>query len=103
MNDVQIFSFENNQVRVIEIEGEPWFVGNDVATVLGYARPTKAIHDHVDQEDRCEQIVTISQSSQNGTPQKMLIAKIRIQSQFATVLLEVILIKPSSTNPGFIA
>ena len=66
-NKVQIFNFENNQVRVIEIEEEPWFVAKDVAEILGYARPTKAIHDHVDQEDQCEKIVTISQSSQNGT------------------------------------
>lgn len=44
-----------------------------MATVLGYARPTKAIHDHVDQEDQCEKIVTISQSSQNGIPQNTLL------------------------------
>jgi len=76
-SEVQTFNFVNSQVsspvRVVEIEGNPWFVGKDVAKVLGYARPTKAIHDHVDQEDRCEQIVTISQSSQNGTPQNTLL------------------------------
>lgn len=77
-NEIQTFRFPvsdhvNCLVRVVEIEGEPWFVGKDVAMVLGYARPTKAIHDHVDQEDQCEKIVTISQSSQNGTPQNTLL------------------------------
>lgn len=77
-NEIQTFRFPVSDhvdclVRVVEINNEPWFVGKDVATVLGYARPTKAIHDHVDQEDQCEQIVTISQSSQNGTPQNTLL------------------------------
>lgn len=34
------------------IDNEPYFVGKDVAEVLGYERPTKAIHDHVDEEDK---------------------------------------------------
>lgn len=72
-NEIMNFEFDGNNVRTMQINGEAWFVGKDVATVLGYARPTKAIHDHVDQEDQCEQIVTISQSSQNGTPQNTLL------------------------------
>lgn len=61
MNEVQIFNFENKQVRAIEIEGEPWFVGKDVALVLGYTNPKKALRDHVDDEDsRGERIVTPS-------------------------------------------
>lgn len=60
MNEVQIFSFEGNQVRTVEIEGEPWFVGRDVASVLGYSNPSKAVIIHVDEEDK--QIL----SSQNG-------------------------------------
>lgn len=77
-NEIQTFRFPVSDqvdclVRVVEINNEPWFVGKDVATVLGYARPTKAIHDHADQEDQCEHIVTISQSSQNGTPQNTLL------------------------------
>lgn len=60
MNEVQIFSFEGNQVRTVEIEGEPWFVGRDVASVLGYSNPSKAVIIHVDDEDK--QIL----SSQNG-------------------------------------
>lgn len=60
MNEVQIFNFEGNQVRTIEIEGEPWLVGKDVASVLGYSNPSKAVINHVDDEDK--QIL----SSQNG-------------------------------------
>ena len=52
MNEVKIFNFENNQVRVVEIEGEPWFVGKDVASVLGYSNSRKALLDHVDNEDK---------------------------------------------------
>lgn len=40
------FSFENNEVRTIVREGEPWFVASDVAKALGYTNPTKAVQDH---------------------------------------------------------
>lgn len=50
-NKIQLFSFESQSFRVIEIENEPWFVGNDVAQILGYSVPRKAIRDHVDKED----------------------------------------------------
>ena len=61
MNEVQIFNFEGNQVRAIEINSEPWFVGKDIAQVLGYTNPQKALRDHVDEEDsRGERIVTPS-------------------------------------------
>lgn len=47
--------FENEQfgrVRGIDIDGEPWFVGKDVAVALGYVNPKKALADHVDKEDK---------------------------------------------------
>lgn len=71
MNEVQIFSFENNQVRVIEIEGEPWFVGNDVATVLGYSNTRDAIGKHVDGEDK--NTVAIRDGITRGNPNKTII------------------------------
>lgn len=37
---------------VVERDGEPWFVGKDVANILGYANPSEAIQDHVDAEDK---------------------------------------------------
>lgn len=36
----------------LEVEGEPWFVGKDVADILGYQNASKALADHVDAEDK---------------------------------------------------
>jgi len=56
-NEITVF---NNEVfgnlRSVNIDGEPWFVGNDVAEALGYARPRKAILDHVDEEDKMKDV-----------------------------------------------
>ena len=51
----ELMTFENpafGQVRVMEIQDEPWFVGKDIAEVLGYAKPTDAVRKHTDVEDR---------------------------------------------------
>jgi prophage antirepressor-like protein len=40
------FKFEGEPVRVVQIDGEPWFVGRDVALGLGYADPTNAVKQH---------------------------------------------------------
>lgn len=45
-NQVIPFDFDGRAVRVMQIDGEPWFVGKDVALVLGYTNPPKAIRDH---------------------------------------------------------
>ena len=53
MNNLKIFkSNDFGTVRTIIIDGEPYFVGKDVATILGYTNPQKAIRDHVDAEDK---------------------------------------------------
>ena len=52
MNQLQIFNFNNNEVRTVLIDNEPYFVGKDVATILGYARPTDAVRKHTDEDDR---------------------------------------------------
>lgn len=47
--------FENEQfgtVRTVQINDEIWFVGKDVAQILGYSNPRKALLDHVDEEDK---------------------------------------------------
>ncbi|SFB60184.1 BRO-N domain-containing protein [Azotobacter beijerinckii] len=44
--EVQLFNFEKAQVRLVTIDGEPWFVAKDVAAVLGYAKPRNAIASH---------------------------------------------------------
>lgn len=53
MGDLKIWENpEFGTLRVIEQNGEPWMVGKDVATALGYAKPTDAIRKHVDPEDK---------------------------------------------------
>ena len=53
MTDLQNFnSPEFGAIRTIEKDGEPWFVGKDVAAALGYEKPTDAVRKHVDVEDR---------------------------------------------------
>lgn len=39
MNDLQLFKFENKGIRALCIDGEPWFVGKDIAEILGYSKP----------------------------------------------------------------
>ena len=49
---IQVFKYEGSEVRTVEINGEVWFVGKDVATVLGYQRQADAIAAHVEEEDK---------------------------------------------------
>jgi len=52
-NEIQLFhNDEFGDVRTIIIDGEPWFVAKDVATILKYTNPLKAIRDHVFEEDK---------------------------------------------------
>lgn len=48
----QLFVFKGKQVRTVSINNEPYFVGRDVATILGYKKPQNAISKHVDNEDK---------------------------------------------------
>jgi len=53
MENLQVFKNEEfGQVRTVTIDGEPWFVGKDVAVALGYKNPQEAIREHVDEEDK---------------------------------------------------
>lgn len=53
MNEIQVFSNpEFGEVRTTTINNEPWFVGKDVAQVLGYENQNRDIQRHVDEEDR---------------------------------------------------
>lgn len=50
--NIQIFNNEQfGQVRVIDIDGEGWLVGKDVAIAVGYNRPSEAIRQHCDEDD----------------------------------------------------
>lgn len=50
--EVQVYESKFGKVRVVMIDGVPWFVGKDLAECLDYSNPQKAIRDHVDEEDR---------------------------------------------------
>lgn len=64
MSELQVFNnAEFGSVRSLMVNGEPFFVGKDVAEILGYSNPQKALRDHVDEEDR-----TVNESfTVNGT------------------------------------
>ena len=52
MNNIQIFNnLEFGEIRAVIIDGEPWFVGRDIALELGYAKPQNALRDNVDEGD----------------------------------------------------
>lgn len=48
----QLFNFNGQQVRTVTINDEPYFVGKDVATILGYSNTRDALSHHVDDEDK---------------------------------------------------
>lgn len=52
MSDSEIMLFRHEQfgeIRTLNIDGEPWFVGKDITSVLGYSNSSKALIDHVDE------------------------------------------------------
>ena len=53
MNNLQIFNNQQfGQIRVVEFQNQPYFAGIDVANILGYENPQKALRDHIDEDDR---------------------------------------------------
>lgn len=62
MPDIKIFNYAGAEIRTVTVEGEPWFVGKDVAEVLGYANTKDALSAHVDLEDKY-----LIQRSENAT------------------------------------
>jgi len=59
MKDFEILQFDNaqfGQLRVMNINGEVWMMATDVARQLGYTNPQKAIRDHVDEEDKTQNV-----------------------------------------------
>lgn len=72
MGNLQLFDFEGQKVETLLINSELWFIGKDVATILGYSNTRDALSKHVDPEDKLEKIVKASQVSQNATGYKNL-------------------------------
>lgn len=52
MNAMQVFNYNDNTIRTLFKDGEPWFVGKDVARILGYTDTFGALKKHVDGEDK---------------------------------------------------
>ncbi len=66
MADLQIFRNESfGEIRTLNIDGEPWFVGKDVADSLGYERSDNAIRNHVDEEDKLTHQISASGQNRN--------------------------------------
>ena len=64
MNDLQFYQNPQfGEIRIVSISGEPWFVGKDVAAILGYSTTRDALSRHVDSEDKAD--VAIHDGSQN--------------------------------------
>ena len=60
-NQMQVFeNTEFGKVRVITIDGQPWFIGKDVADILGYEKSRNALSAHVDGDDALKWGVTDS-------------------------------------------
>ena len=66
IKEIQIFANDQfGEVRTLNKDGEPWFVGKDIAEILGYTNPSKALADHVDDEDKLNN-ETLSSLGQRG-------------------------------------
>lgn len=57
MNNIKVFSFEDLPVRTLTVDEEPYFVGKDVAGILGYLKTANAIANHVDDEDKTTTLI----------------------------------------------
>ena len=66
--DLQEFNFNGQEVRTVMRNNTPYFIGKDVAEALGYRRPTKAIADHIDDEDKDEVPIQDSIGRSQMTP-----------------------------------
>lgn len=68
--DTTIQVFENvdfGKVRIVEVNGEPWFVGKDVAEILGYSNTRDALSKHVDDEDKADVAIHDGRQNRNMT------------------------------------
>ena len=52
MSNLSVFKFEALEVRAVVIDGEPWFVASDVCSALGHTNTSKAVADHVHDDDK---------------------------------------------------
>ena len=67
MQDLQTFNFEDLPVRTLTVDEEPYFVGKDVANILGYKNGSRDINAHVDAEDKLTYQISTSGQRRNQT------------------------------------
>ncbi|HDP1736231.1 TPA: ORF6C domain-containing protein [Staphylococcus aureus] len=67
MQELRTFNFEELPVRTLEVDGEPYFIGKDVADILGYTNSRKTLSDHVDEEDKLTSRIVTSGQNRNVT------------------------------------
>ena len=67
-SNLQLFAFEGHEVRTLKINDEPYFVGKDVANILGYSNTRKALQDHVDLEDKKDGVTIRDSIGRNQKP-----------------------------------
>lgn len=61
MNAVKIFkNSEFGEIRIVPINNEPWFIGSEIAKILSYTNPSKAIRDHVDPEEKLTERIVLA-------------------------------------------
>lgn len=68
--NVQLFNFENQQLRTLKINDEPYFVGKDLASILGYSNTRDALNRHVELED--QKILTSQNTTLENIPNRGL-------------------------------
>ena len=68
MNQITTYHFDNIPVRTLTINDEPWFVGKDVAKILGYANHRDALSKRVDDEDKMDGVAICDSIGREQTP-----------------------------------
>lgn len=68
MNNLEVFNFESKEVRSLLIDNEPWFVGKDVAEILGYLNTRDAINKHVDNDDKTDGVAICDSIGRKQNP-----------------------------------
>ncbi len=83
MSNLINFNFENQTVRVVEKQGEPWFVANDVCDVLGLTNPRQAL-TALDDDEKAD--VSLSYTSSNGVQQSRTVNIINESGLYVLIL-----------------
>ena len=83
-NMIEIFKNEEfGEIRMVMVNNEPYFVGKDVAEILGYSNSSKAVSTHVDDEDKIMEMIA---HSQNGNMVKTQTALINESGLYSLIL-----------------